>query len=153
MNTPSNHTFMVFHNNILQEVLSHVPYESWFSVFQVSKQWAHMATLVFDPSIHNNTALIWALKNERFDVVMRLIQDPRVDPSIERNLTIVHACQHKKIDIVRHLLKDKRVDPNARYCIPLAWACANNDSTLRNLLLHDERVNLYRHCDDPHKFS
>ena len=94
-----------------------------------------------DPSVLKNYAIIWASKNGHFDIVNRLLDDPRVDPSDKYNHAIRLASENGHFDIVNRLLGDTRVDPSDNNNESIFLASKYGHLDIVNRLLEDNRVN------------
>lgn len=92
-----------------------------------------------NPSINNNQALIEAIKNGNFGVVVLLLGDG-IDPSINDNEAIITAVLKGKSHIITLLMGDKRVDPSARDNQCIITAILNNDKRSVQALMVDSRV-------------
>lgn len=62
-----------------------------------------------DPSVNHNKFLIDAVEFGKFEVVNRLLQDPRVDPSDQKNQAILIAAENGDQSMIDRLLQDPRV--------------------------------------------
>lgn len=97
---------------VIHHIFSFVPFESWRDVRCVCKKWNDIASIVFDPSINNNTAIINASKRGCIEAVDYLLKHPNVQPNARGDLAIRNASMMGHTNVVKRLLQDPRVDPS-----------------------------------------
>lgn len=94
----------------------------------------------FNPSCHENYAILHASKNNHIEIVKMLLADSRVDPSVCKNCTIGWASRKGNIEIVKLLLEDYRVDPSDDHNWALYYASIEGCTKMVELLLADPRI-------------
>ena len=62
-----------------------------------------------DPTCEMNTALSYACKEGRVDIIECLLDDARVDPSYPNNLPLCCAAREGHVAVLEKLMKDARV--------------------------------------------
>jgi hypothetical protein len=82
----------------------------------------------------------WAAMYGHENILMRLLQDPRIDPADSENEAIQIAASEGQLAIVKRLLQDPRVDPSDLENKALIQAAQNGHEEVVNLLLKDPRV-------------
>ena len=92
-----------------------------------------------DPSAKDNEAILRAANSGYFEIVKRLLQDPRVDLSAQENFAIRQASYGRFSKIVEILLFDPRVDPRANKNFALRYALRKGGLDIADLL-KDVRV-------------
>lgn len=105
------------------------------------------APIWFDPFENSASALVCACRNNRIDIVKRLLQEKRPFSThtsgwyyIKPKHAITVAANNGYNEIVRLLLQDGRIDPAVNQCTALARACRHNHINTVILLLADERI-------------
>jgi hypothetical protein len=93
-----------------------------------------------DPSISDNTFLVWAAFFGHSDVVKYLLLHPKVNPADIHNYAMRMAAFKGKAKIVELLLNDRRVDPCVQNHYPLRWAKENKHQEVVDILMNDPRV-------------
>lgn len=91
--------------------------------------------------LHIFTALEWACFYGYFNVVKKLLNDPRVDPRRWGQAAIGLASENGHTKICKLLLADPRVDPSFNGNYALKYAAENGHSEVVRVLLTDPRVN------------
>src|SRR5437870_2842535 len=66
-----------------------------------------------DPSIGQNRAVNFALRNNHIEVIKILLSDPRVDPTNDNNYAFTHAMDNGHLEVIKILLSNPRVNPSA----------------------------------------
>lgn len=72
----------------------------------------HLISLNIHPSLHNNRAILNAIKYNHIDVVNYLLQDTTVDASIDNNIARRLAVQTGDIDMVKCIIANDKVGPD-----------------------------------------
>lgn len=145
--------------DVIRHIFSFIEFRGsdWLNVLLTCKNWLSEGKVVFDPSIRNNYAILWATENGMVNVVKELLKDKRVDPSVHLNhpLQVTHLifasecysfkCKHKTqlivistqiaikrghIDVVHELIRDPRVDPSVDENFAIRWASENGYATI-----------------------
>jgi ankyrin repeat protein len=81
-----------------------------------------------------------AVSRGNFEMVNKLLQDPRTNPAFSRNRAIYVAVNNGDIRVVERLLQHPLVDPSAEDNRALLMASRNNDVAMVELLLRNEKV-------------
>jgi ankyrin repeat protein len=151
-------------SDILIEIFSHIPQDSWFSIKAVSKFWNRISEYIFNPlhyediplyEIYDNIeainylniyhidlsmCLMQALIHYRKDIANYLLSMSRVDTSYCDNSIIMLASNRGYYDIVKLLLKDSRVDPSDGNNKAIILTSLTGHINIVKLLLKDSRV-------------
>ena len=94
----------------------------------------------FDPSVDDNSTLVWACENGISEVVKVLLLDSRVDPTVREGYCLSEACFLGHVEVVRLLLQDGRIEPTLNNSLCLFNACLQGHIDVITLLLNDGRV-------------
>lgn len=96
-----------------------------------------------------NLSIQLSSRNGHFEVVNRLLEDPKTDPSVDNNAPLAYAVSNGYEGIIDRLLADPRI--NLKYSDSNHWvldaAIKKGDLELVNRLLDDPRIDPSRHFD------
>lgn len=98
-------------------------YSTWFYIFKnndIRKFNVLRNGKTFDPTIHNNLAIIQSARYGRVEMLKELLRDVRTDPSVKNNKPLREACLHGHLEIVKLLCFDVRVNCRSPNHLPLS---------------------------------
>lgn len=125
---------------ILCTIFSFISFDSWSSTKRVCKRWNSEASIIFDPSIKDNVAILRACAFGFTKAVEYLLKDSRINPGVNDNQPIIAASGFGHADIVSLLLRDTRVDPTAQDHLAIRIAVDMHNTEVVRRLLEDQRV-------------
>ena len=109
------------------------------SLVQIGNMDALKIPLDLKPSFSSD-AMLWAIYEDKVDVVRYLIQERKFDPSQGYNRAVKLAATQKRAEILSELLKDPRVDPGVDNNFAIISAAQFNAPESVKILLQDPRV-------------
>lgn len=95
----------------------------------------------FDPSAHDNVAIIRASECGYTEIVELLLSDFRADPAVRSNEPIIRASRNGHYEIVKLLLSDSRTNPFDQNNLAIRDAEKNGFDQIVNLLYSQQKLN------------
>jgi hypothetical protein len=87
---------------IVERILRYCP--PTISLYLVSKVFRQISMFVFDPSINDNEAIKYASKTSNYDMLKRLVKDPRVNIHVNNNIVLRNCVLNNSLEMTNYLL-------------------------------------------------
>src|SRR5258706_16256174 len=108
-----NSSSIIDYRDVLNYIFTFINVTSdWLNIKLTCKLFNQLTFHIFNPSIDDNYAFIYSIRNYLFESIKWLLKHPKIDPTINDNFALRHAYTNKYSEIVKLLLYDSRSDPS-----------------------------------------